>query len=335
MTTFIQDNKIDSIDVISALDVNQLAAGQHKFWFRIATNALAQWQHLPVWVFKGAKPGKNIVITAGVHGDEYNGVLAAQQIARTLKASDIAGCVTIIPTVNLTGMMHHSRDFFSSDPDVSDGNLNRYFPGNANGNEVQRYLHNLWHNLLQANAELAIDLHTQTSGTIYPLYLFADFRIPDAVNMARLMNPDAILDDPGEAGVLETVWNEHGIPSITAEIGEGRYTDMALVQRSTAGVMNILKHYELLAGTPQRIIPAIESARVTSLRAVQGGFILPQVSVMDKVTKGQLLAVQYDSFGEEVHQYIAPEAGVLLSHNVESMRAVGSLVARLIHPDAE
>lgn len=333
MTTFIQENKIDGLDVISALDVSKLPAGQHKFWFRIASNAISQWQHLPVWVFKGQKPGKNIVITAGVHGDEYNGVLSAQYLARILKNSDIAGCVTIIPTVNLSGMLHHSRNFFSSDPDVSDGNLNRYFPGNANGNEVQRYLHTLWHDLLQPNAELAIDLHTQTSGVIYPLYIFADFRLKDAINMARLMSPDAILDDPGEAGVLETVWNEHGIPSITVEIGVGRYTDISLVERTTDGIMNILKHYQLIAGTPDSIIPAIESARVTSLRAVQGGFILPQVALMQTVEKDQLLAVQYDSFGEEIHQYFAPEAGVLLSHNVESMRAAGSLVARLIHPD--
>ncbi|KXF82591.1 succinylglutamate desuccinylase/aspartoacylase family protein [Enterovibrio coralii] len=334
MTTYIKGNKIDGLDVISSLDVDQLESGQHKFWFRAATDALAQWQHLPVWVFKGTKPGKKIMITAGVHGDEYNGVLSAQAIARSLKGKEIAGSITIVPTVNLTGMLHHSRDFFSSDPDVSDGNLNRFFPGNAHGNEPQRYLYTIWHNLLKPNAELAIDLHTQTSGTVYPLYVFADFRLEDALNMARLMNPDAILNDPGEAGVLETVWNENGIPSITVEIGMGRYTDMAMVQRTLEGATNILMHYGNLSGSVDALTPAIESARVTSLRAEQGGFILPEVSLMQSVKKGQILARQYDSFGEEEHQYLAPEDGIVLSHNIESMRAAGSLAVRLIHPEA-
>ncbi|WP_158162721.1 succinylglutamate desuccinylase/aspartoacylase family protein [Grimontia hollisae] len=334
MTKYIEGNKIDGLSVISSLDVNQLDAGEHKFWFRAATDALAQWQHLPVWVFKGTEPGKNIVITAGVHGDEYNGVLAAQSIARELRGKPLKGCVTIVPTVNLSGMLHHSRDFYSSDPDVSCGNLNRHFPGDPHGNEPQRYLDPIWRNLLQPNADLAIDLHTQTSGTCYPLYVFADFRLNDAVNMARLINPDAILDDPGEAGVLETVWNQNGIPSITVEIGVGRYTDIEMINRTVRGVFNIFSFYGLVEGNIAAVKPAIESARVTSIRAVQGGFILPQVELMQTVEKDQLLAIQYDSFGEEEHRYSAPESGVVLSHNVESLRAAGSLVVRLIHPHA-
>ncbi|MBV7297365.1 succinylglutamate desuccinylase/aspartoacylase family protein [Enterovibrio paralichthyis] len=333
MTKFIDGNKIDGLPVICALDVKELDAGEHKFWFRAATDALAQWQHLPVWVFKGKEAGKHIVVTAGVHGDEYNGVLAAQAIARGLRGKALNGSITIVPTINLSGMLHHSRDFFSSDPDVSCGNLNRHFPGNANGNEPQRYLHSIWHNLLKSNAELAIDLHTQTSGTVYPLYVFADFRVADAVNMARLMNPDAILDDPGEAGVLETVWNQNGIPSITVEAGVGRYTDSEMVARTVAGAFNIFTHYGLIEGEVEAVRPAIESSQVTSLRAEQGGFVLPQVSLMQTVEKDQLLAVQYDSFGVEEHQYLAPCDGVVLSHNVESIRAAGSLVVRLIHPE--
>lgn len=331
MTTFIDNNKIDGLDVISHLNVNSLDAGEHKFWFRATTNAIAQWQYLPVWVFKGKKAGKNIVITAAIHGDEYNGVLTAHGIARELKGKVREGCITIIPAINLPGMLQHNRDFVSSDPDVSCGNLNRHFPGKMDGNEPQRFVGVIWNHLLKPNADLAIDLHTQTSGTVYPLYIFADFRIDDAINMARLLNPDVILNDPGETGVLETVWNENGIPSITVEIGIGRYTDTLMVNRAASGVLNVFKHYGLIDGAETPINIGIESANVTSIRAVQGGFIVAKVDLLQRVEKDQLLAEQYDSFGELIHQYCAPAAGVVLSHNVESMRAAGSLVVRLIH----
>ncbi len=331
MTTYLENNQLDGIPVISELHINTLSAGTHKFWFRVASNALSQWQHLPIWVFKGKSFGKNIMITAAVHGDEYNGTLTAHKIAQKLKGLDISGTVTIVPTVNLTGMLHHSRDFYSSDPDVSDGNLNRHFPGNPNGNEPQRYLANLWNKVLKHNADLAIDLHTQTSGVIYPLYLFADFRIPDALQMARLMNPDAILDDPGDAGVLETVWNQNGIPSITAEIGVGRYTDASLIERATDGVMNILRHYHVIEGYNSPLSTTIESNKVTSIRAEVGGFVLSLVTLLEQVEEGQCVAVQYDSFGEICWEYKAPCAGTVLSHNVESMRAEGALIVRLIH----
>jgi predicted deacylase len=346
MTDQKAQDQIDGITVINELNVDNLPAGTHQFWFRASTNALSQWHHLPVWVFKGEKSGKKVMITAAVHGDEYNGVLTAHQVARVLKKSNVeAGCVTLVPTLNIPGMLHHSRDFFSSDPDVSDGNLNRHFPGNSAGNEPQRFIHTIWQNLLVKNAELAIDLHTQTSGTTYPLYLFADFRLPDALKMARLMQPDAILNDPGEAGVLETVWNEQGIPSITAEIGIGRYTDIEMVEKATQGVLNILRHYCLIGNhndaksTEAKIIPAteptpcaIETDKITSIRAQKGGFILPQVALLESVTKDQLLALQYNSFGELICEYKAPCDGIVLSHNVESMRAEGALVVRLIHP---
>ncbi|ANU38355.1 succinylglutamate desuccinylase/aspartoacylase family protein [Vibrio scophthalmi] len=331
MATQYLDDVIQGHRVIHTLDVADLAAGEHKFMFRIATDALSQWQHLPVMVFKGKKPGKKIIITAGVHGDEYNGVLAAQKTARELVGKELAGTVTIVPMINLTGMLNHSRDFYSADPDASPCNLNRFFPGDANGNEANRFIHALWHHLLQPNADLAIDLHTQTSGTVYPLYVFADFRLEQAIEMARLINPDAILNDPGDAGVLETMWNSSGIPSITIEVGMGRYTELTLIDRTVNGIFNILKHHELLQGEVDAVIPCLEGQEITSIRAEIGGFVIPQVSMMDKVEQNQLVAIQYDNFGDELKRYYAPNGGTVLSYNVESIRAPGSLVVRLIH----
>ncbi|MGD1505510.1 succinylglutamate desuccinylase/aspartoacylase family protein [Vibrio harveyi] len=330
MATQFLNDVIQGHQVIQSLDVTDLPVGEHKFWFRIATNALSQWQHLPVLVFKGEKPGKKIMITAGVHGDEYNGVLAAQKTARELIGKDIAGTVTVVPTINLTGMLNHSRDFFSADPDASPANLNRFFPGDANGNEANRFLFALWNNLLKPNAELAIDLHTQTTGAAYPLYVFADFRIEQSLEMARLINPDVILNDPGDAGVLETVWNNSGIPSITIEVGMGRYTEQDLIDRTVTGIFNILARHDVVTGEVAELTPCQEGKDIISIRAELGGFVLPQVKMMDKVEQGQLVAIQYDSFGDEVQRYTAPTEGTVLSHNIESIRAPGSLVVRLI-----
>ncbi len=330
MATQFLDDVIQGHQVIQSLDVTDLPSGEHKFWFRIATNALSQWQHLPVLVFKGPKPGKKIMITAGVHGDEYNGVLAAQKTARELVGAELAGTVTIVPAVNLSGMLNKARDFCSPDPDAARANLNRFFPGNESGNEASRYLHTLWNNLLKPNADLAIDLHTQTTGTVYPLYVFADFRLEDCLKMARLINPDVILDDPGEDGVLETVWNNSGVPSITVEIGVGLYTEQSLINRTVDGIFNVLKHYEVLSGELATIKSCVEGKDIVSVRAELGGFVLPQVNLMETVEQGQLVAIQYDGFGDEIQRYTAPTSGTVISHNVESIRAAGSLLVRLI-----
>ncbi|MGF1695303.1 succinylglutamate desuccinylase/aspartoacylase family protein [Vibrio lamellibrachiae] len=316
---------------IQALDVNALEAGEHKFWFAVATDAIGHPQTLAVRVFKGKKSGKRIMITAGIHGDEQNGILTAQKLARTLVGKDLAGSVIIVPTVNLSGIARHSRDFHSAAPDSSSANLNRVFPGSSTGDDASRYAHSLWENLLKPNADLAIDLHSQTSGSTYPLYVFADYRLEDSIRMAKLISPDVILNDPGDPGVLETVYNRAGIPSITIEVGVGRYTDLEMIDRATQGVLNILKSYEILSGEIESAqVPCIEGNEIISVRAKQGGFVICHVELMDTVKKGQMLAKQYNSFGDEVEIYTAPINGTVISHNVESVRAPGSLVVRLI-----
>ncbi|RTZ17994.1 succinylglutamate desuccinylase/aspartoacylase family protein [Vibrio aquaticus] len=332
MTKPLNECIVPMYPTLQALDVNALEAGEHKFWFAVATDAIGHPQTLPVRVFKGEKPGKRIVITAGVHGDEQNGILTAQKIAHELEGKTISGCITIIPAVNLSGIARHSRDFHSAAPDSSSANLNRLFPGNPNGDDASRYANSLWENLLKPNADLAIDLHSQTSGSAYPLYVFADYRLDDAIRMARLISPDVILNDPGDPGILETVYNRSGIPSITIEVGVGRYTDLVMVERAASGVLNVLRDYQLISGESAVVeSPCVEGNTITSVRAEQGGFVVCHVELMQQVEIGQKLATQYNSFGDEIQTYLAPVSGTVISHNVESVRAPGSLVVRLIH----
>ena len=59
------------------------------------------------------------MITAGVHGDELNGVITALKIIQHLAEQAVVGTVVIVPTVNVSGMLMHTRDFILSDPDAS------------------------------------------------------------------------------------------------------------------------------------------------------------------------------------------------------------------------
>ena len=324
--------------VIGSLNVEDLPVGEHQFWFQVTSDGLGQPKNMPVSVFKGSQDGPKLMITAGIHGDELNGVLAAQKIIRDLVGKTLKGSVTIVPTVNLSGLLNHSRDFVSSDPGSCPANLNRLFPGDAHGLAAERFVASLWDRLLKLNATFAVDLHTQTRGAVYPLYVFADYRIEQCLEMARLMQPDCVLNDPGDPGILETVWNRSGIPSITVEVGMGKFTQPEMIQRAVDGVLNILSYYEMLEvdgkdplGTSQ--LPSmdwIEGNNVVSIRADIGGFVLPQIELLQSVEQDDLLAIQYDAFGNECRRYHAPSAGCVLSYNVDALREPGALVCRLL-----
>ena len=72
----------------------------------------------------GNQPGKTLVVTAGVHGDEYVGIQAVRELLAQLSPGELSGRVIFVPVVNAGG-------FFAGTYRVpEDGeNLNRCFPG--------------------------------------------------------------------------------------------------------------------------------------------------------------------------------------------------------------
>ncbi len=268
------------------------------------------------------------MITAGVHGDEYNGVLAAQKQLELI-GKELAGTVTVVPTINLTGMLNHSRDFYSADPDASPANLNRF--SQATQTAMRPIATCLHYGTICLSQMQSLQLICTPKPVVQLTHCMC---LPISVSnnrwkwLAQLTR--RYLKRSGDAGVLETVWNNSGIPSITIEVGMGRYTEQALIDRTVAGIFNVLKRHEVISGEASPVIPCLEGNEIISIRAEFGGFVLPQVKMMDTVEQGQLLAIQYDSFGDEIQRYMAPTSGTVLSHNIESIRAPGSLVVRLI-----
>ena len=57
------------------------------------------WLPVPITVIKNGT-GPTLVISAGVHGDEYEGQIAVSELAEQLKAEDINGRLILLPMMN-------------------------------------------------------------------------------------------------------------------------------------------------------------------------------------------------------------------------------------------
>ena len=109
---------------------------------------------LEAWLLCGAHPGKTLVVTAGVHGCEYVGILALQKLVEMLDCATLFGQVILLPLVN-------SKGFFAGVKQLNpaDGrNLNREFPGKEDGTETQRMAWTI-EKLLYPEADFLLDLH--------------------------------------------------------------------------------------------------------------------------------------------------------------------------------
>lgn len=327
-------DSIEGVKVIRKLDLSDLdAAKVHRFYLQGASNGVGQHWLVPVLVAKGNRPGKRLGLQAGVHGDELNGTRLIHRVFETLDPTKLSGSVIAIIGANSTGLLANSR-YFQLQHDSGGGvDFNRIWPGKADGNAAEQQVHRIFNGIWSGNADTVIDLHTQSTGTAYPLYIYADYRVAGVKTLAELFPADIIKIDPGEPGTAEQAFNDAGMASITLEIGAAKLYQPELIDRALVGVENVLKAYGMLPGKPGRDAMAQRSFignQTRSIRAESGGFAEVLVALNQDVKAGQLLALQRNGFGDITARYNAPFDARVASIGTDPLREPGSLLVRLI-----
>ena len=113
--------------------------------FNIAKLHTSTAIEVPVIIERSKKPGPTILFTAGIHGDEINGVDIVRQLIATKINKPKRGTIICMPILNVFGFLNSSRNF----PDGRD--LNRVFPGSASGSLASRVAHRLIHEIIPIN----------------------------------------------------------------------------------------------------------------------------------------------------------------------------------------
>lgn len=99
-------------------------------------------------------PGPKVLLTAGNHGDEWEGQAALRELCRDLRVEEIRGQILILPSLNLPAAKAGRR----TSP-IDAGNLNRSFPGSPDGTVTERIAHLVETELLPG-CDCFIDLHS-------------------------------------------------------------------------------------------------------------------------------------------------------------------------------
>lgn len=318
---------------VTSLSVSTMQAGLHRLKFNAGSTNTGEAIWVPLLVAKGAAAGPKLLLTSAVHGDELNGISVIHGLLQSIDVTALRGTLVVVPGVNQPGMNANNRHFVGSDEGGNMADLNRLFPGRLDGgNAAERYVGRLWHSLFKNNADYAVDLHTQTRGSDYPLFVFADFRNPTSRQMAFDLSPDLIKNDRGQDGTLETALMRAGVPSVTLEVGGPKRWQPELVARSVAGLQNLMKGLDMLAG--DRVGPAVEpvvGATSVNIYTDVGGFAYIHVGLKDRVKKGQKVATMVDAYGGELASYYAPRDGVVLSVATDPLREPGAMLVRILH----
>ncbi len=321
--------RIDTIPLIDKLDVADAPVGRTtRYWFRAGETGTGQRWLVPVIVVRGARPGPRLLVTAGIHGDELNGIDVIHRLVAGLDPAGLSGTLIAVPGLNPPGLLQDTREFAANDSRAA-ANLNRQMPGRLDGDYVEHHAALLWQNLLRPNADLAVDLHTQSRGTAYGLYSFAS--TARTRRMAELLAPDVIKLDRGDRGTVENTLTDDGVPAVTLELGMPGRFDEAMVSRGVAGLLNLMREQKMVAGAVVEPPASIVVGNVlAAVRAPRGGWARLLVPLGARVEKGQTIATMADAFGRVTDMLLAPETGVIASIFTDPRRERGGMIARII-----
>jgi predicted deacylase len=264
----------------------------------------------------GHEPGPLVVVLAGIHGDEYEGILAIPEIFRQLEPATLKGALIAVPVCNVPAFHAATR----SSP-IDGLNLARVFPGDPGGTITQRIAYWLGERIIR-HADLIIDLHS--AGIAYNLPMLVGYHDPGnemgrrAREVAMNFGADVVWAHPDiPPGRTMSFAAEHGIPGVYTEApGAGRVRPEDFVT-FVNGVLNALQVMGMLEGRPAAKPPTHRLRGSGDLdhiiAANQSGLFVAHAQLLEDVHAGQLLGEVRNLAGQTVEEVRSPADGVVIT----------------------
>lgn len=298
-----------------------------KFWLKITENGLYESNKIPVIVLKGDKSGSVIGLTAGIHGDELNGIAVIQDLIEEVNISKLNGTIIAIPGLNTYSMENFKRRF------VDNEDLNRTFPGKKYGNKSEQYVWQINQKIL-GKIDYLVDMHTASFGRVNALYVRADMKNMEIAKMAKAIDADIVLHNNGKNPIFKTLTMraeamKQNIKAITVEYGNPQVYQYDIIQRGVNGLLSLLNALKMYENSMFRNFnkPVI-CKKSYWIHTKSGGLLEVKVALKDLVEKGDLIAVLSNPFGEIIEKYFAPEKGIVIGKSTNPICSTGG---RIIH----
>jgi predicted deacylase len=284
---------------------------------------------LPIVVVHGQRPGPKLWVSAMVHGDELNGLEIIRRVLEAVRPRQLAGTLVAAPIVNVFGVLGETRYL----PDRRD--LNRSFPGSANGSLGSRLAHLFMTNVVAA-CDMGIDLHTGSDHRYNLPQIRGNLEDGATRAMAEAFGAPVSIHSPLRDGSLREACQRRGIPVVVFEGGEAHRFNDDVIEAGTAGVMRVLAHLGMRSSEP---VPArgrtMLVRHTTWVRARRTGILRSSVRSGQRVAEGDVLGIIADAVGGARATMKAPIGGIVIGHTQHPIVHRGDALFHLADLDPE
>ncbi len=263
---------------------------------------------IPVHVINSGKSGPNLLLCAGMHGEETNGIEIIRKIIQHPEVKDLkCGSLIAIPVINIISFLYGSRDL----PDGRD--LNRCFPGTKSGSLGSRIAYDLMQHILPI-IDFGIDFHTGGAKINNFPQLRCVFEFPDNVNLAQRFSPPLIIDSSYRDGTFRKEAAKKQKPILVYEGGESMRFDYLAINEGLQGCLRLMNSYGMIdLDIPNN--PSVKIKKDTWLRANDSGLFHMNAANGAHVHKGDLLGTICNPFGEVQSEIRSKTTGYIVGIN--------------------
>jgi hypothetical protein len=263
---------------------------------------------IPIYVFRSKRAGPTILLSAGMHGDEINGIEVLRKIIiRKEIQSLLRGMLIVVPVMNTVSFLYQKRDL----PDGRD--LNRCFPGTKNGSLGGRIAYDLMKEIIPL-IDIGIDFHTGGSKINNYPQLRCTFDDVKSLHIAQQFSPPLIINSVYREGTLRKEAAKKDKPILVFEGGESLRFDYQSINEGLNGCMRLLHHHKMIHDEipPNPFVKLKKSAWV---RAKLSGLFHIAKPNGAYVNKDDILGAICNPFGQVEARITSPFDGYIIGVN--------------------
>jgi len=267
---------------------------------------------IPVIVERAREDGPVLLLNAGIHGNELNGIEIVRELLSKKYTKPEKGMVISIPTLNVFGFLNQTREF----PDGKD--LNRSFPGSKNGSLASIFAYHMMKEIVP-HIDYCIDFHTGGAQRFNTSQIRISKKDSDLLELAKVFNPRFIVFANEREKSFRQAATALGKKVLLFEGGKSLDFKERVTQRGVNGTLRIMHHLGMRDFSKElengKINGAIVIRKSMWLRAKQVGLFRFFVKDGSKVEKGDVIGTISDPYGRFEYKIRIPKSGYIIGLN--------------------
>lgn len=283
----------------------------HTLNFNMARLYTSTVVDIPVIIHRAKRPGPIVLLTGGVHGDEFNGVEVVRQLISKKVVRPKKGMIISIPVINVFGFLNSQREF----PDGRD--LNRVFPGTKNGSLASRFAYQVTKGILP-HVDLVMDFHTGGAQRFNAPQLRVDPMELKSLELAHIFHPPFLIHSKNISKTFRETCSKMGKKYLLFEGGKSQESDKNVILSAVNGAIRVFHHLGMLQDE-SLVQPDEKPTHIIKhskwVRAKYSGLLHPRVTIGKRVEKGEMIASITDPYGTMRHKVNSPNDGFVININ--------------------